>query len=214
MFGTLKEKLKSMSSSVTSSFGLHHEDQSPGPKGELIMELTDGETGETLETRRHTNLITRDFSILLARLSKDNIEPNNGILGLAVGSGKSGWDLQNPPSPTDTQRSLYDELDRKGFADTIFRDDNGNSSSIPTNIVDFKTTFDESEAVGPIVEMGLLGGDVDPDMTTTDPITPANGPYDDTVDVTGKDMLCNYLTFPVINKPATAKLTITWRLTF
>ena len=74
--------------------------------------------------------------------------------------------------------------------------------------------FSESEAVGALTEMGLLGGDVNSNMAVRNPILPANGTYDATIDVTGKDILVNYLTFPVINKPATSTLQWTWRLTF
>jgi len=38
--------------------------------------------------------------------------------------------------------------------------------------------------------------------------------YDTTLDVTNYDILINYLTFPVINKPSNSVLAITWRLTF
>jgi hypothetical protein len=62
--------------------------------------------------------------------------------------------------------------------------------------------------------MGLLGGDINTNMSITNPILPPNGTYDPTVDMTGKDTLVNYLTFPVINKPATSTLTWVWRLTF
>jgi hypothetical protein len=34
-----------------------------------------------------------------------------------------------------------------------------------------------------------------------------------TRDLTLYDILCNYLTFSVISKPNTARLTITWRIT-
>jgi len=48
----------------------------------------------------------------------------------------------------------------------------------------------------------------------TNPIN--NGPtgYDPTIDVAGKDLMCNYITFGVLSKPAGAVLSLTWRLTF
>ncbi len=70
------------------------------------------------------------------------------------------------------------------------------------------------ETVGPLTEMGILGGDVDSNMAVRNPILPANGIYDATVNVVGKDMLVNYKTFKVINKPAGTTISWTWRLTF
>ncbi len=68
--------------------------------------------------------------------------------------------------------------------------------------------------MGPLVEMGILGGDVDTNLSITNPILPPNGIYDPLVDVVGKDMLVNYLTFQVINKPSTSRLSWVWRLSF
>lgn len=214
MFGKLKDRISSAFGSLKAGFSLNQQDSYTGPTGELLIKMVDGETGEVLEDRTEKNVITQDFSILLARLCRDSQDPNHGIYALAVGTGDSGWDLQSPPSPTDTQRSLYNEIDRKDFVTVDFKDSGGSTTAVPTNVVDFTCTFNESEAVGALVEMGLLGGDINDDLNVTNPVTPANGPYDDTVDVTGKDLLCNYFTFPVINKPSTAKLTITWRITF
>ena len=160
------------------------------------------------------NLVVLDASILIARLMKDSQEPPHGIYALAVGTGDSGWNPMAPPAPTNTQRSLYSELARKTFANTQFIDGGGVPTAIPTKVVDFTTTFAESEAVGPLVEMGLLGGNISTNMNVRNPVLPPNGPYDPTVDLTLYDTEVNYLTFPVINKPPTSTLTIVWRLTF
>lgn len=211
----LSSSVDKAKSAVSSLFPVQHrDDYDQGPHGKVIMELHDGETGECLERREKTNVITKDFSILLARLCKNSLDPNHGVFALAVGTGESNWDLQNPPAPTNTQRSLYNEVERKTFSDITYRDDGGSASSVPTDTVDFTTKFAQSEANDALVEMGLLGGDVNNDMTVTNPITPANGPYDETVDVRGKDILCNYLTFPVINKPSSATFSVTWRIQF
>jgi len=182
-------------------------------RGDVFITLRDGATGE-IQEEREINLVVLDASILIARLMKDNAEPPHGIFVLAVGTGDSGWDPMNPPAPTDTQRSLYSELARKTFADTEFIDAGGVPTAVPTKVVDFTTTFAESEAVGPLVEMGLFGGNVDTNMSVRKPVLPPNGPYDATVDLTAFDTQVNYLTFPVINKPATSTITIVWRLTF
>ncbi len=207
-----------------------YRDQAKPLKGEVFFQLRDAKTGQLLdrdgnpapEGAEHTlhikNIIVRDASILVARLMKDNDEPDNGILALAVGTGDVGWNPLSPPAATIDQRKLENELARKTFTNTDFifnthptSPSPGSVAALPTNIVDFTTTFSEGEAVGPLLEMGLLGGDASSNMSITNPIT---GAYDVTFDVTGFDMFVNFLTFPVVSKPATATLTITWRITF
>lgn len=208
--------------------GFVYRDKAKPYKGEVFFQLRDVATGQLLDRDgnptegEHTlhipNIIVRDASILVARLMKDKDEPSYGVRLLAVGTGDSGWDPLNPPAPTEDQRQLENELARKTFSNTDFIYNShatspspGSVAAIPTNIVDFTTVFSEAEAVGPLVEMGLFGGDVNANTSITNPIT---GSYDVTVDVTGYDLQVNYLTFPVLNKPATATLTITWRITF
>jgi len=183
-------------------------------RGDVFFTMRDGATGTVQLEQQLRNLVVLDASILIARLMKDNEEPDHGILALAVGTGDTSWPLQTPPAPTVTQRSLYSELARKTFATTAFIDAVGGTSTIPTNVVDFTTTFAESEAVGPLVEMGLLGGNISTNMGTKSRVVPPNGTYDPTVNLVEYDTLVNYLTFPVINKPATSTLSIVWRLTF
>ncbi len=191
----------------------HEEDARVKIRGDVFFTMRDGKTGEVQLERAERNLVVLDASILLARLLKDNAEPPFGAYVLAVGSGDSGWDLQNPPAATNTQRALYSEITRKTFASTQFVDSGGLPVAYPTNIIDFTTTFTESEAVGPLVEMGIIGGNVDTNLAVKNPVSPANGTYDDTVDLTAYETLVNYLTFEVVNKPATSTFSITWRLT-
>jgi hypothetical protein len=193
---------------------VHHEEFGYYIRGDVFFTLRDGKTGAIQLEQELRNLVVLDASILIARLMKDNAEPPHGILALAVGTGDTGWNLQSPPAATNTQRSLYSELARKTFASTQFIDAAGVPTGIPTKVVDFTTTFTESEAVGPLVEMGLLGGNISTNMSVRNPVLPPNGSYDPTVDLTLFDTQVNYLTFPVINKPATSVLTIVWRLTF
>jgi hypothetical protein len=193
---------------------IHREDARYHIRGDVFFTLRDGATGEIQEERELRNLVVLDASILIARLMKDSVEPPHGIFALGVGTGDVGWDPMSPPAPTDTQRSLYSELARKTFANTQFIDGDGIPTAIPTNVVDFTTTFAEAEAVGPLVEMGLLGGNISTNLSIKNPVLPPNGPYDPTVDLTAFDTQINYLTFPVINKPPTSTLTIVWRLTF
>ena len=197
-----------------------HKDQYQGIKGEVFWKMTCSLTGKVTEGHIK-NVVTLDASVLVARLMKGSgssiphqSEPSFGIYALAVGTGDLSWNLQNPPPATNTQRSLWNELARKAIQSTNFINQDGTIAGIPTNIVDFTTTFAESEAVGPITEMGLLGGDISTNMSLRNPVLPPNGLYDPTVDLVGLDTLVNYLTFPVVNKPATSTLAWTWRLSF
>lgn len=182
-------------------------------RGDVFITMQDGISGEIQERRELKNLIVLDASILLARLIKDSLEPPHGAYALAIGTGDGGWGI-SPPAPTNTQRSLYSELCRKTFSDTQFIDGAGVPTAIPTNVIDLTTVFAEAEAVGPLKEMGLIGGNVDSNMSIRKPVLPPNGPRDVTKDLTLYDTLINYLTFDLISKPATSTLTIVWRLTF
>lgn len=183
-------------------------------RGDVFLELRDSTSGEIQEKREHRNIVVKDASILIARLMKDNQEPPFGAFGLAVGTGDVGWNPLSPPAATNTQRALYSEISRKTFANTQFIDAGGMPVGLPTNVVDFTTTFSESEAVGPLCEMGILGGNVSTNLAVRNPVSPPNGPYNPSVNLTNFETLVNYLTFPVISKPATSTLTIVWRLTF
>lgn len=184
-------------------------------KGDVIFKMWEGpKQGDPFWEKKLTNLVVLDASILIARLVKDSSEPPHGLFALAVGSGDVGWNPMSPPQPIETQRALYAEITRKTFSSTTFVDGNGVPVGYPTKVVDFTTIFTESEAVGPLVEMGLLGGNVDSNLSVKKPVSPANGSYNPTVNLTNYDTLFNYLTFKVVNKPATSTFEITWRLTF
>ena len=167
-------------------------------RGDVFIKMHDARTGELQHEWEKRNLVVLDASILIARLMKDNKEPPFGCFCLAMGTGDTGWNPMAPPAPTNTQ----------------FINAGGLPVAIPTKVVDFQTTYTESEAVGPLVEMGILGGNISTNLSIKNPVSPPNGPYDPTVDLTTKETLVNYLSFPVINKPATSTLTVVWRLTF
>ncbi len=185
-------------------------------KGVLIFDMRDARTGEQIAYWEKENIITKDAGILAARLFRNSLDPsaaqNNGLTMLAVGTGATG-NLLSPDAPQNTQRRLNNEIARKAFASAQYRNASGVAVAFPTNIVDFTTVYGEAEAVGPLNEMGLVST-ASQNPATLNPI--ANGPtgYDATIDVTGKDIMVNYLTFSVVTKPATATLAITWRLTF
>jgi hypothetical protein len=194
-----KENLKSVKRTLESVFGgfrLKYEEKTNGLKGEYRIVLREASTGRILEERVGHNIIVNTASILIARLLKDNSDPTAGISYLAVGTGGVGWNLQNPPQPTNTQIKLNNEIARKAFTtdDVSFIDpDTGEPVLIPTNVVDYTITFAETEAVGPLVEMGLFGGDA--------------------TDLTDSGTEVNYRTMPVINKSNSMTLTITFRIT-
>ena len=104
------------------------------------------------------------------------------------------WDYMNPPAESLTDTKLVGEIFRKPFTSWTFVDENDVSSETPTNILKLVTTFMESEAVGPITEMGLFGGNAT--------VEPDSG------------IMFNRKSFPVWNKDSSSRLTITWRLSF
>ena len=169
-------------------------------KGEFFITLSyaDGRV-ETLYKR---NIIVDSSSTLIARLLVDGqaaVDPSgpaHGIWVLAVGTGDASWDKQNPPAPTTGETQLVSELTRKRFSEVYFvkTDGSGLPAATYTNIIDFQTVFNESEAVGPLVEFGLFGGDADEGVANS-------------------GNMVNCLRFPVINKPNNATMSIIFRLT-
>jgi len=169
-------------------------------KGELFLTLNHNDG--RVEKVHMKNVIVDSASKLIARLladgqtSLDPSGPAHGIWVLAVGTGDPGWDQNNPPDATETQSKLEAELARKRFANVNFvkTDGSGLPATKVTNIIDFQCVFNESEAVGPIVELGMFGGDVI--ETAADSGT-----------------MLNYRTIAVINKPNTATLSVIFRIT-
>jgi hypothetical protein len=127
-----------------------------------------------------------------------------------VGSGANG-DASSPDIATDQQRRLNIEEERKQFSSVVYRSADGTVSSVPTNVIDFTTVFSENEANSGLNEMGLISP-VDINVGTPNDQDPQN--RDVARDLRNYDVLANYLTFPVINKPQGSVLAITWRLTF
>ena len=187
------------------------------PRGQFFITLTDDESGEILEHHELDNIITNDGGVFAAMLFSSLVTPtpattNGGLTMLAVGTGATGA-VNNPDAPDPRQRSLNSEIERKTFSLVQFRASDGSVSAVPTNVVDFTTTYATAEAVGALNEMGLMRTvSLNPAVTNPNPdVFPT---YDPTQDLNNFDAMVNYLTFPVINKPNTAILTITWRLTF
>ncbi len=192
----LKKTVKRIADNTFGGFRMKHEESTHQMTGEYFIIARDAKKGHIVEERHGHNIIVNSASVLIARLLKDNSEPDGGITYLAVGTGGVGWNLQNPPQPTATQTSLENEIARKAFTteDVTFIDpETGDPTTVPTNVVDYTATFAETEAVGPLVEMGLFGGDA--------------------TDLSDSGTEVNYRTFPVINKTNSMTLTIIFRIT-
>lgn len=189
------ENLSRSHEAAFGGFSLRYAEKAKGLNGEFEIVCRDSKTGEIMEKRSGHNIIVNTASILIARLLKDNQEPDAGISYLAVGTGAIGWNLQSPPQPTNTQTQLFSELTRKAFntADVNFIDPTtGDPTTLPTGVVDFAMTFAETEAVGSLTEMGLFGGDAS--------------------DLRNSGTQVNYRTFPVLNKTNSMVMTITFRI--
>ena len=205
----IKDKVKQPKTAWNMGFGFS-EKEGYKIKGEVFITLDGVET-------KLNNVYTLDGSLLGAMLFS-GLTSRNPISMLAVGTGATGT-AQVPSVADERQRRLNTEIQRKLFSSVVYRTSLGVISTVPTRIVDFTTVFNEGEAVGALNEMGLVSPfDLDPAITTplldvgNDPVTFPT--YDEELDVTNYDVLINYLTFPVINKPSQSVLAITWRLTF
>lgn len=167
------------------------EDASGKLKGQLIFQLT--ENGKIVQEYNRQNLIVNGASILVASLLKDPSQ--SGIKYLSIGRGDGESWFTDPPQPTTTQVKLVREIYRKEIKQKKFVDPRtGAYTEVPTNIVDYIVTFNESEATGQIVEMGMFGGNT------------ATGAAD-------SGILVNYRTFPVISKTPTMSLSVIFRIT-
>ena len=179
-------------------------------QGEVFIKVVDT-TGEVLHEEHLQNVITLDAGILAAILLRDPESRTHGFNMLAVGTGATGA-LLSPAAADSKQRKLNAEIERKAWSSTTFRDASGAAVAIPTNVVDYTVTFDEGEAVGPLNEMGIVST-ISANAAITNPNPDTFPTRDLTRDLTLYDILGNYLTFSVISKPNTARLTITWRIT-
>jgi len=206
-----RDSVKRLGEEATIGLALAHSNDLRSLKGEVFIEMVDAASGEVLHKEHRQNVITLDAGILVAILLRDPDSRAHGFNMLSVGTGAAGA-LLSPNAPDPRQRSLNAEIARKPWSSTTFRDASGAAVAIPTNIVDYTCTFDEGEAVGPLNEMGIQSTiSANPAITNPNPDVFPN--RDVTRDLTLYDILGNYLTFSVITKPNTARLTITWRIT-
>lgn len=179
---------------VTGGFSMKVSDSLGGLKSGRIfgrMEHADG----SVDLFDFQNKVTAMAGIVLARLVKDNREADlYGAQYLALGQGDSGWDPQNPPDPSGEETRLESEVIRKEFSSREFIDIDGNVSVAPTNTIDLTAIFGSGEAVAPLMEMGIIGGDG------------TSAPY--------SGSLMTIRNFKVINKPTASIFTIVYRCTF
>ena len=169
-------------------------------KGEFFITLKYKDGSE--EKCHFPNVIVDSASLLIARLlasgqsEVDPTGPAHGLWVLAVGTGDITWDKTNPPLPTAAQTQLESELARKRFSNVVFvkTDGSGLPSNTVTNILDLQCIFNESEAIGGIMEMGLFGGDADPLVANS-------------------GTMVNYRTMAIISKSNIATLSIVFRIT-
>ena len=140
------------------------------------------------------NLIVSKASILMAKRMVPGVSWGAGIGYLEVGTGVGTGTQQAPQAESTAQAALRVALARKAVASWTYLDGSGNPTATSTNVIQLTTTFENTEAVGALVEMGLFGGDASATITT--------------------GYMFNYKTFPVWNKDNTMKLTIVWTLTF
>lgn len=191
----IQESLSSLRGrdNMREGFQIRDKEAFPPFRGDIRITLRDKQGRE--EVVSMPNIVVQTASVLIARLMKNNLEPGlHGAQYLALGTGNPAWDPMAPPPATVEQTRLENEIIRKAFTEVDFIDSEGNVSVAPTNIIDLVAIFGEGEAVAPLVEMGVVGGEAT--------MTPFSG------------TLINYRTFRVINKPATATMTIVWRFTF
>jgi len=169
-----KEKLSNLKEkNINLGCGILYDESCNKMKGEFFITLKD--KNGTEEHFHYPNIIVNSASLLISRLladgqtSVDPSGPAHGIWVLAVGTGNASWDKLNPPAPVVTDYNMESELARKRFSSVNFvrTDGSGLPSSTVTNILDFQTIFNESEAVGPLMELGLFGGDASETIADT-----------------------------------------------
>jgi hypothetical protein len=183
--------------------------------------------GELVARRDFHNLIVDSASRLMAgRMAPGSITGgseqsrigsflDHGIQYLAVGFGRlvdptqpydavtnpvdPSYDLQNPPVETLADVTLLGEAYRVPPSTWCFLDGAGEETSQNTNVLKISFTLMENEAVGPITELGLYGGDAQPWNAGQ-----------------GKNtgLLFNRKVFAVWNKSVDTRLTVSWKLTF
>lgn len=140
------------------------------------------------------NLIVNKASQFMAKRMKPGTNWGDGLQYLEVGTGTGTGTTQVPQREDINQTALRTPLARKTITSWTYLDANDQPTTAETNVLALTTTFNEGDAIGPIVEMGLFGGDATADL--------------------GTGYMFNYKAFPVWNKADGMRLTIIWKITF
>ena len=116
------------------------------------------------------NIVVKDAGKLIACLMKGQTG-YRGITYYACGSGLDTWGDYTPPAASETDTRLTNEIFRKAItaSDITFIDENNATSSVPTNRIQVKVVFNETDFGGATVtlrEIGLFGGDASSSSNT------------------------------------------------
>lgn len=165
-----------------------------------FVKLGDGEKqgylipNGAVSERHMKNLIVNKASNLIAKRMIPGTSWGAGIGYLEVGTGVGTGTTQAPQSEDLTYTTLRTALARRAIDTWTYLDATGNATVSETNVVQYTTTFQDTEAIGAIVEMGLFGGDASATL--------------------GSGYMLNYKVFPVWNKQSGMKLTVIWNITY
>lgn len=162
---------------------------------EILKRDKDGKE-RVIETRKYKNIIVDNGAIFQARRFQPTGAIANGFQLISVGDDYGVGSLQDPEQPNGDEVELRNEIARKEIDSWEYLDpDSGEVSGNPTNVLQLHMEFDYGDAVGEIVEMGLFGGDADPQVADS-------------------GQLFAYRVFSVINKTAEIKFRAKWIITF
>jgi hypothetical protein len=163
------------------------------------------------------NVITLTVKSLFARLMMASSEPENGIWGLALGTGNPSWGSTTQPTETSTQTALITQVLRKPLSQTTFVDTNYNPIATYNNMVSFQTTINATTdgiTAVQLREMGLIGGGTTV-VANGGPTNMLTAPYwNPSAPVNNSVTLINYKTLPPLILPPGINVIFNWVITF
>jgi hypothetical protein len=121
--------------------------------------ITHHDTGQVEDTGWSHNTIVNSIDNLIACLLKSEAG-YTGISYWAIGSGSDSWDDVNPPSPSQSDVALVNEIGRLAIPSgaITYLDDNGNITATKTNKLQIDLTFGQNDCNGKWREFGIVGG--------------------------------------------------------